>query len=285
MSDKVLRIMPESAEGLEVLQEWQTADGAVKQEMENSDALAKALTPFSDNLPYDRNRLIQETKICLVMDIQLRHEIGRRLILLRENEGGQTFGHILDEHFPGLSRSAAKNYIKFSRIAQTLPKFQAFANGRDNWSKALTIMESVSEGDLEDFEADGSVLGIPVDELDKMSVRELKGRIKKLEKDKDEVVAQVTQPLIKSVQELEDKIKLLEAEKHDLTAGDAFDFAQKAQKKIMDAFLMLMKVPRELIAREPSLRDALLGTCGLVMRVVENFEVVVLEAGQVEKEA
>lgn len=237
-----------------------------------------ALIPFTDNLPYDRERIIQEAKFCLEVEVKARFEVGKRLLLLRENEDVRTFGQLLEEHLPGLSRQRAYEYILFAKRAAHLPQFRTWASGRNNWSKALALMETVSEEELREFE-EGSVLGTPVDEIDRMSVRELKARLRKQQEQHQKEMARALEPLRQEIESFKEEVKLLKAEKEKTDLDAAIERMKAADKKILEGMKLLASIPRELIAQEPVLRDRLLGVTGMVLRVVENFEVMVLEAG------
>jgi len=61
----------------------------------------KALKPYADNLPYNRDRVIEETKFLMRHEVIAKYEIGKRLILLREQEGVNTCAALFESHFPG----------------------------------------------------------------------------------------------------------------------------------------------------------------------------------------
>jgi len=239
--------------------------------------LPAVLAPFSDNLPYDRDRVIQECKLCLQVEIMARFEVGRRLLLLREQEGVPTLAQILIEHFAGLSRRSAYRYMFFARKASNLPRFRAWADGKDNWSKAVALLECCEEEDLTPFEEGGDLLGLKRDELDDLSFWELKAKIKKLKKDKDEAVRKATDKLSQENQELKGEVAALQGA---LNPGldECLKVLHQAEEKLLAAARLLRTLPQEMLDKETVLQDRALGLANLMDRLSKSLEDRVIDA-------
>ncbi len=234
----------------------------------------KALAPYSDNLPYDRNRIIEETKFLLKHEIVSKYEIGKRLILLQEREIGKTFSHILEEHFPGLSYRYAHKYMLFTRKIAALPKLKEFAEGGNNWTKALALIESFDEEELAALEAGGSIADMTLDAIDKMSYRELKialrnnkTHIKHLEGSNEELETenvQLNRKLRKKPDEPE-AVKVRRAEKR------WYDDYQEVDQLITKAVVTLNRMPEEAIQEDFDLQVKVTNALNILERMVGNL--------------
>jgi hypothetical protein len=231
---------------------------------------AGMLVPFSDGMPYNRERVIQEAKFCLQVEIAARFEVGRRLLLLKENEGVHTCALILDEHFPGLSRRSAFNYMLFAKKAADLPKFRAWAEGKDNYSKALALMTELSEADLADFESEQSLLGLPKDKLDRLSVRELKDYIKKLKKQHDNELIKVGGDRVTENERLKKRLEALEAADEDVNRGRKL--LEAGDKLLTDGLATLAKADFMLLRKDAAAVAIGRDLIAKVRRIADHLE-------------
>ncbi len=141
---------------------------------EKNRQLTEALRPFSDNLPYDRNRVVNETKFFMNMAANGIIETGKRLILLKAKEGHGGFMKACDEI--GVTRSTAGRFMK---AAEKVANYPTLGNlGR---SKVYALLD-VPDEELKEFEETGLLFGADRDEVDSWGVRELKEHIRKYRK-------------------------------------------------------------------------------------------------------
>lgn len=216
-------------------------DGSGDAPQENID---KALKPYSDNLPYNRDRIIEETKFFLKHQVIARYEAGRRLILLREQEVGHLFAQVLKDHFSGLGRRTAYEYMLFSRKIAGLPKLRDFAEGNGNFKKCLALLETFDEKELSDLEAGDTVAGIKLDEVDKMTVREMKDKLRK-EKHTQQNLNNIIAGQELELGELEKENETLRAGK--LTPEDHMKAFLKADKHASQAILLIDSLDFEVL--------------------------------------
>ncbi len=231
---------------------------------------AGLLVPFSDGMPYNRERVIQEAKFCLQVEIAARFEVGRRLLLLKENEDWATLPNILQEHFSGLSRRSFARYVLFAKKAADLPKFRAWAEGKDNWSKALALLEEASEADLAEFEAEGALLGLPKDKLDRLSVRELKDYIRKLAKLHEKEMEQVGGETVLENQRLKKRLEALEADEADVTRGRKL--LEAGDKLLTDGLATLAKADFMLLRKDAAAVAIGRDLIAKVRRIADHLE-------------
>lgn len=235
----------------------------------------KDLMPYADGLPYDCNRVIEEAKFFLRHEVASRYEVGKRLILLRDQEGVKTYEQIIAEHFPGLSRRCSYNYILFARKIVQLPRVRDFAEGNGNFVKCLALLESFDEEDLAVLEAGGAVAGVTLDDADKMSYRELKTALRE-EKEKARLDK-------KEFAELEEKNKDLKAEIHDLRSENKtpdihLERLKKADRHITEAVKCLVSIPDEAIKEYLDLQVKISRAITSIEQMAQNLNIKLADA-------
>lgn len=143
-------------------------------------------------LAYDRDRIIQETWFYMGTAAEAMLEAGKRLVLLKENEGHGEFTRIVEEQLGIPARTARQMMqaaIKYLADPTLAGKRQAFTVlGKAKMFELMTL----DSDELVELSEGGSVVGITLDEVDRMSVRELKAALRDAQADakaKDEVLA------------------------------------------------------------------------------------------------
>ncbi|EMK0351704.1 DUF3102 domain-containing protein [Citrobacter amalonaticus] len=129
---------------------------------------------FGDGLPYERDRIVHETRFYMAQSAEAMLEAGKRLVILKENEPYGDFTNILENDL-GLAPQVAR------RMMQASVKF--LGNGNDQPKRsALSVLGKTKLYELmvlDDEELDaladgGTVAGATLDEIDRMTSRELK---------------------------------------------------------------------------------------------------------------
>ncbi len=237
--------------------------------------LSRALVPFSDNLPYSAERLAQEVMMLYRMGAVLKFEVGRRLIVMWERERGEsvrTFEDFVNKFFPDVPIDRAYEDMRYARKAVNCPIFRAYSEGKGNWSKALALLEAATEEELQEFEEKGEILGISRDDLDRMSVRELKKCIRKLKGDKEKAVTEATADLRLKVADLEEQVEVLEAASKEPDLAEAQKLLRRADKLIHEGLQIIRKVNWAVVAKDWTARLDALQKLHLVERLVSNVE-------------
>lgn len=230
----------------------------------------KALAIYSDNLPYDRNRIIEETKFFLKHEVVAKYEAGKRLILLREQEGVQTFAQILGKNFPGLSRRHAYNYISFAQKITQLPKIRDFAEGEGNFSKCLALLESLDEDELAALEAGEPIAGKTLDEIDKMTVRELKKALRK-EKEKNQPLTEQVAALDKEKRDMAEELSEVKQGKR--SPERYWEDFKRADEHITAAVMIIRGLPKEVLREDITLLAKVGSLVGAMEIMVENLNI------------
>lgn len=143
--------------------------------------LAIVDSKFGDDLPYDLDRLITQARSHLQTSANSMFEAGRNLLQIKEHEDAGGFHRALER--VGITPRAAQKMI------QVAVKF----GGRPALASLSTtkLMELVVEDDttLDALEDGGSVADLKLDDIDKMTTRELAAALRKerqRRKDEDE---------------------------------------------------------------------------------------------------
>ncbi|ECC1482227.1 TPA: DUF3102 domain-containing protein [Escherichia coli] len=128
---------------------------------------------FGDGLPYERDRIVHETRFYMAQSAEAMLEAGKRLIILKENEPHGEFVEIVREHLgiePRIAQKMAQAALKFLS-PELESKAKTFSLlGR---SKLYELMLEDDE-ELAQLADGGTVAGLTLDDVDRMSVRELR---------------------------------------------------------------------------------------------------------------
>ncbi|MEW5833627.1 MAG: hypothetical protein AB1832_01065 [Pseudomonadota bacterium] len=132
--------------------------------------LATVEQRFGLNLPYNLEDLIARCTSTVVETASRLIEIGLILIQIREHEAHGTWLASLERI--GIGARFAQRAMQTAAKLHDLPRLQTLGVSK--------VLELVSEDDetLAELEAGGSLAGYTVDELDRMSVRELKAALR-----------------------------------------------------------------------------------------------------------
>ncbi len=128
---------------------------------------------FGDGLPYERDRVVHEARFYMAQSAEAMLEAGKRLIILKENEPHGEFIKILESEL-GLAYRTSVRMMQASTkyLSPTLkPNVPTLAHlGK---AKLFELMTEDDE-ELAELVDGGTVAGMTLDDVDRMSVRELR---------------------------------------------------------------------------------------------------------------
>jgi hypothetical protein len=234
-------------------------------------ALEKELKEFSGGLPYDQARVIERTQDGFRMGVHGFYLAGLGMILLYEHEP-DTYRVILDQYFPGVGLKAAEKYMRFARAASKLPNFKQFCLERGGYSKGLTMLQSCSESQIEEFDQTGEVFGFTQDQIDNMSVLTLKKALRRAKEKEAEAVKKAVGKTAAENAELKTKVEELTTA---LAAPDleaAKKLIKSAGAKVKEALQLLRQVDFVLVSRDWTVRLAVLQMTNLIGNMVGEIE-------------
>lgn len=139
---------------------------------------------FGDGLPYERDRVVHEARFYMSQSAEAMLEAGKRLVILKENEPHGEFATIVEEQL-GLHVRAAQRMMKAS-LKYLSPKLESKTTTLSLLGKAK-LFELVSEDDedLAELAEGGTVAGLSLDDVDRMSCRELRAALREAREDAD----------------------------------------------------------------------------------------------------
>ncbi|BAN95453.1 hypothetical protein E05_06870 [Plautia stali symbiont] len=162
---------------------------------------------FGDGLPYERERIVHEARFYMAQSAEAMLEAGKRLIILKENEPHGEFTEIVTEKL-GMAHRTANSIMK-AALKYTSPLLQKNSLTLASLGKAkLFELMTEDDEDLAELAEGGTIAGLTLDEVDRMSVRELRATLRKDEaalKRSQQLVAEKEKQLQQLSQQLTDK--------------------------------------------------------------------------------
>lgn len=151
----------------------------------------KIMDSYGEGLPYDRSRVVHEARFYMAQSAEAMLEAGKRLIILKEHEPHGDFETILRDHI-GLPERTAQRMMQ-SAFKYLSPKLQSKAPALALLGKAK-LFELMTEDDdsLSELAEGGTIAGLTLDDIDRMSSRELRAALRDAKEDniaKSEVIA------------------------------------------------------------------------------------------------
>lgn len=136
------------------------------------------------DLPYNKEVYVNEVRFFLETVAGSIVEAGKRLLVIKEKEGYGNFHRIIEEEI-GLSTRTAYRFMNVALKSERYPEInlRQFAIS----SNVYALMEAPDE-DLKELEEKGVMAGNTMDDLQRMSVKEMRDLIKKLKSETDKII-------------------------------------------------------------------------------------------------
>ncbi|HGF8677613.1 TPA: DUF3102 domain-containing protein, partial [Salmonella enterica subsp. enterica] len=137
---------------------------------------------FGEGLPYERTRIIHEARFYMAQSTEAMLEVGKRLTILKECEPHGEFENIVRNSLGIPERTAQR--IMQAAIKFLSPTLEAKAPTLALLNKSK-LFELVTEDDedLAELAEGGTVAGLTLDDIDRMSVRELRKALRESKED------------------------------------------------------------------------------------------------------
>lgn len=142
------------------------------------------MAQFGEGLPYDRSRIVHETKFYMAQSAEAMLEAGKRLVILKENEPHGDFTEIVEEQL-ALSKRTAQVMMQAS-LKYLSPQLESKAQALALLGKTK-LFELMTEDDeeLAGLADGGTIAGLNLDDIDRMTSRELKAALRDAREDAD----------------------------------------------------------------------------------------------------
>lgn len=137
--------------------------------------LSQVSAQYGDNLPYSYDRVLNECAFFMEQSAKAAIELGRRLILIKEMEGHGNFGKALEAL--GISGDTANRVMKTSLKLSNSATSRNLIQAAKSQSKVFELMV-LDNDDLHALDEGQTVAGITLDDVDRMSVRELRAALR-----------------------------------------------------------------------------------------------------------
>jgi hypothetical protein len=134
---------------------------------------------YGDGQPYDRHRYIDKCRYHMTRSAEEALEVGRALLVMKEHEPHGEWLRILDDLGVAsrLAQRMMQAAIKFSNASTSTHLLEAAKSK----SKLFELMV-LDDEDLEALAEGGTVAGLQLDDVDRMSVSELRAAIRQARK-------------------------------------------------------------------------------------------------------
>ncbi|WP_174866816.1 DUF3102 domain-containing protein [Pectobacterium polaris] len=142
------------------------------------------MNQFGDGAVYERDRIVHETRFYMAQSAEAMLEAGKRLVILKENEPHGDFTEIIESQL-GLSKRTAQVMMQAS-LKYLSPKLESKAQALALLGKTK-LFELMTEDDeeLAALAEGGTVAGMTLDDIDRMTSRELKAALRDARADAD----------------------------------------------------------------------------------------------------
>ncbi|APC14552.1 DUF3102 domain-containing protein [Pseudomonas frederiksbergensis] len=216
---------------------------------------AEVMAQFGDGLPYDRTRLVNEARFYMAQSAEAMLEAGKRLIVLKENEPHGDFEQIVREQL-GMPERTAQRMMQ-AALKYLSPQLQAKAPALALLGKTK-LFELIAEDD-EDLAAladGGTVAGLVLEDIDRMTSRELRAALRDARDDfsaQGKVMAKKTADLDDAKVELEKARKRIQSATPDDVIKDlrsevvalSFEIESKVMGALREGFTQMAEHANE----------------------------------------
>lgn len=174
---------------------------AVAAASEAASALGRQLAVIEDRfglLPYDRHRVIDEARFFMSQSAEAMLELGKRLLQMKEAEPHGDFLDCLRAIGiePRIAQHVMRSALKFSEDAKTFSHL-----GRAK----LYELAFLDDQEIKELADGGTVAGLQLDDVDRMSVRELRAALRDARAEK-EAADQLLDKKNRKIDELDAKL-------------------------------------------------------------------------------
>lgn len=137
---------------------------------------------FGEGLPYERTRVIHEAKFYMSQSAEAMLEAGKRLVILKENEPHGDFTEIVTNHLGMAERTA--RLIMQAAMKYCSPQLETKRQALAVLGKTK-LFELMTEDDeeLAELAEGGTVAGMTLDDIDRMTSRELRKALRESKED------------------------------------------------------------------------------------------------------
>ncbi|EGY5224994.1 DUF3102 domain-containing protein [Salmonella enterica] len=162
---------------VELVEDAPLADGLSVSLNAMTEHRIEIMQQFGDGLPYERDRIVHETRFYMAQSAEAMLEAGKRLVILKENEPHGDFIDIVESQL-SLSKRTAQVMMQAS-LKYLSPKLEPKAQALALLGKTkLFELMTEDDEDLVELADGGTIAGMSLDDIDRMTSRELKAALR-----------------------------------------------------------------------------------------------------------
>lgn len=198
---------------------------------------ADAVKAIEGDLPYEKTLYVTETKFYLSRTIEDILMAGKLLLVIKEKEGRGEFVKICEEDI-GIPHSSAYNFMN---VAIKAGKYATIDFSKFGKKTHLYSLLNAPEEDLKDLEENGVLAGHTIDELEVMSVKEMRALIRQLRDKGEKIIGKQVSKLVAKNTDLQKEVSQLKARLKNLDgSSDAFKTAYDTAIQLFDEAVTLL---------------------------------------------
>lgn len=206
---------------------------------------------YGDDRPYNEELVIQEALFYRQQSLESVLEFGKRLVYIKENTNHGHFTKILNDRFDMEPRAAQKIMqacVKLSNASLTTHLIQAAKNK----TKLFELM-ILDDTELEELSKGGTVAGIELSDVEKMTASQLRKALKDAKADQD-AVRKVSADKDKKINDLSEKLEKAEAKAKKETEKLKLDESE-TDRLIKSYKLTLAEITGDILASNSKLQQ------------------------------
>jgi len=193
------------------------------------------MAQFGDGLPYDRSRIVHEARFYMAQSAEAMLEAGKRLVIIKEVEPHGVLIDILENELALPYRTAARMMQAATKYLSPTLKTNVPALAHLGKTKLFELMTEDDE-ELAELADGGTIAGMTLDDIDRMTSRELKAALRETREDLDakrRTVAEKDEK-INELKETREKLKRLPVDVAiNELRGQLSDLAEEMVRKTM----------------------------------------------------
>jgi len=130
------------------------------------------------DLPYNRERIVQEARFYMGQSAEAMLEAGKRFLVLKENEDHGSFLEVVEQQL-GMEVRVVQKMMQAAAKYLTNPALGSNAKALSHLGKTkLYEMMVMDDDSLAELAEGGTVAGLKLDDVERMSTRELKAALR-----------------------------------------------------------------------------------------------------------
>ncbi|CTR35071.1 DUF3102 domain-containing protein [Escherichia coli] len=139
---------------------------------------------FGDGLPYERDRVVHEARFYMSQSAEAMLEAGKRLVILKENEPHGEFIELIEKELGLPYRTSVRMMQASTKYLSPALKSNMPALAHLGKTKLFELMAE-DDDELTALTEGGTVAGLTLDDIDRMTSRELRAALREAREDAD----------------------------------------------------------------------------------------------------